>query len=204
MTPFFLGIAGGSGTGKSTLAFALIDKYPEQISVLHFDDYQKESGEIPMLHGFENWDHPEAIDFDKLVHDLNKLKKGEMITVDTWCDERLNSDYVHTKKRVPMKIQPKAVIILEGYLTFYKPEVREFLDLMLYFDAPEEIRNQRRTKLRDEHFEEYNKKVLRPMYNQYLEPTKQYVHHAIDITKFTKEELVLRVEKMLPFLKIDS
>ncbi|HDZ54572.1 MAG TPA: hypothetical protein ENI19_03815 [Candidatus Nealsonbacteria bacterium] len=204
MTSFFLGIAGGSGTGKSTLAFALMDKYPKQISVLHFDDYQKKSGEIPILHGFENWDHPEAIDFEELIHDLNTLKNGETITVFTWCDERLNPDYAHKKKRVPMEIQPKAVIILEGYLTFYKPEVREFLDLMLYCDAPEEIRNQRRTKLRDEHYEEYIEKILRPMYNQYLEPTKQYAHHVIDITQFTKDELVLRIEKMLPFLRLDS
>ncbi len=204
MTPFFLGIAGGSGTGKSTLAFALIDKYPEQVSVFHFDDYQKEKEEIPLLYGFANWDHPEAINFEKLIHDLNTLKNGEAIAVDTWCDERLNPDYANKKKRVPMKIQPKAVIILEGYLTFYKPEVRKFLDLMLYFDAPEEVRNQRRTKLRDEHYEEYIEKVLRPMHNQYLEPTKQYANHVIDITQFTKEELVLHVEKMFPFLKLDS
>ena len=109
MTPFVLGIAGGSGTGKSTLAFALMDKYPEQISILHFDDYQKVGEEIPLLHGFANWDHPEAVDFEKLVHDLNTLKNGEAITVGTWCDERVNPNFAHTKKRVPMQIQPKAL-----------------------------------------------------------------------------------------------
>ena len=200
MTPFVLGIAGGSGTGKSTFAFALMDKYPEQVSIFHFDDYQKVGEKIPLLYGFVNWDHPEAVDFEKLVHDLNTLKNGEAITVGTWCDERVNPNFAHTKKRVPMQIQPKALILLEGYLTLYKLEVRELLDLMLYFDAPEEIRNQRRTKLRDEHYEEYNTKVLRPMHNQYLEPTKQYAHHVINIIPFTKDELVLHVERMLPFL----
>lgn len=72
-----IGIAGGSGCGKSTLAYALKDHYPDQIEVVHFDDYQREEADVPLLGNMKNWDHPDAINFEKLHTDLSSLKKGK-------------------------------------------------------------------------------------------------------------------------------
>ena len=78
--PFIIGIAGASGSGKSTLATHIKKKYSEKVEVIHFDDYQKEEKEVPLLENMRNWDHPDAIDFEKLLNDIKKLKNKEEVT----------------------------------------------------------------------------------------------------------------------------
>ena len=79
MNHFFVGIAGGSGSGKSTLSYRLRDNFPDFIEVVHFDDYIKEDKDVPFLEGMRNWDHPDAIYFEKLYQDLLLLKEDQKI-----------------------------------------------------------------------------------------------------------------------------
>lgn len=173
MKPFIVGLAGGSGSGKSTLSYALEDKYPRQIVVINFDDYQFEDKEkISMYKGFRNWDDPECIEFDKLLKDLSDLKQGNFIVIRSWVS-RKNPDYKATGKRIAITIEPKPIIILEGYLALWQPKVRNLLDLMVYLEAPESTRLNRRDK--GEYTGDaqgYDEQVLKPMYLKYVAPTQ--------------------------------
>ncbi len=109
--PFFVGIAGGTGSGKSSLCFALEDKYPGKVGILHLDDYFKRKEEIPKLKGLINLDSPKALDFDQFIKDIKTLKKGESIVVQT-KSERHNPNY-RTKGKIPLKITPKPIMLVE-------------------------------------------------------------------------------------------
>ncbi len=123
-----IGIAGGSGSGKSTLAVALAKKYPEQIAVLHLDDYGAKKENIPMLNGFLNREHPDAIRFDDLHRDLHALQNGHAITVRT-KSELYNPGYtLEDDNKIEYTIEPKHIIIVEGYLVFHDTRIRDLMD----------------------------------------------------------------------------
>lgn len=192
MNPVFVGLAGGSGAGKSTVAFALVDKHPENITIVHLDDYHKKRESLPLMNGVPNWDHPDAINFEQLVSDLQTLKGGNPIIVRT-KNERFNPRAKEIG-RLPMEIVPKPIIILEGYLALYNPEVRKLLDCKIFLDAPHDIRVKRRTKLLTP---SYNEEILAPMHEQYVEPTKQYADYVIDVAPLSKEQLIAKVEQIV-------
>lgn len=193
-----VGIAGGSGTGKSTLAYALRDKYPDKIAILRFDDYQMEDERnAPMLEGFRNWDHPDCVDWEALLENLQSLENGDSITIPTW-GSRENPDYKITNVRIPITIDPKPVILIEGYLVLWHPGVRDSLDLKIYLEASEGIRVKRRNKLQDESHKGYEKKVLVPMHNKHLAPTKEYADYVFDTSEVDSKDLLSRVEQLLP------
>jgi len=87
-----IGMAGGSGSGKSTVAIALCKKYPEKFALLHLDDYFKKTEEVPKLEGFTNWESPESIRFDDLFKDIKSLSEGREIKVLT-KSELYNPNY---------------------------------------------------------------------------------------------------------------
>ncbi|HLC66169.1 MAG TPA: hypothetical protein VJK52_00850 [Candidatus Nanoarchaeia archaeon] len=188
-----IGLAGGSGAGKSAVAYALRDRYPEVISVLHLDDYHKAPIDIPQHQGKLNWDHPDAIDFQQLINDLSELHAGKIITVET-KNPKDNPDYHQTRTRVPITIAPKPVIILEGFLTLWHPEVRKLLDVSVYLDAPGELRLQRRTKFLDS---AYQDEVLLPMHASFIEPTKQYAQYIISIADKPLARVVEEFENVI-------
>ncbi len=127
-----VGIAGGSGCGKSTLAYGLQNDFPKKIEVVHFDDYQKKREEVPIYEGMSNWDHPQAINFDKLLEDLRNLKEGKEVDVLT-KSEKYNPDY-EEKGRIPFTLKPKPLILIEGYMILTDERVREFLDYKIFLD----------------------------------------------------------------------
>lgn len=193
--PFFVGIAGGSGSGKSTLAVALAKQYPDRIAIVHLDDYETPKSSIPMLDGFLNREHPDAIDFDALHRDLHALRNGEVITVRT-KSELYNPDYtLERNNKIEYIIEPKPIIIVEGYLVFHDHRIRDFMNLKLYLDMPIEESLQRRTKFKDE---AYFKTVLIPMHHQYIEPTKQYADLVIDVAHLDLNTIVQKVTSLLP------
>src|SRR6266404_3557580 len=118
MKPTFIGIAGGTGAGKSTLCAALMDKYPDKIGLMQLDDYFKPSAQAPKFEEHINWDHPDALYLNKLVEDLIELSQGKPIVINT-KNERLNPDYKKTEKRIPIKFQPKPIMLVEGYLVLF-------------------------------------------------------------------------------------
>lgn len=205
--PFILGLAGGSGSGKSTIAYALRDRHPDVISVLRFDDYQVEDEErVPMYEGFRNWDYPACIEFKKLVADLAALKNGQAITVCTW-GSRENPGYIKTRQRKEIVIQPTPVILVEGYLVLYDPGVRSLLDLSIYLEATDAERAKRRNKdavMQDAASKGYNERVLVSMHEKYVASTKSHADKVLNTSELGLEEAVGEVEGLLPSVNIGS
>ena len=192
-----VGIAGGSGSGKSTLAISLCRKYPQICALLHIDDYFKKSEDAPTLAGFTNWDHPDAIRFDDLYRDLLSLKSGNSITILT-KSELYNPGFDYTlRNKIEYTIEPKLVIILEGYLALYDERVRSLLDVKVYLDIPIEESTKRRSYNKFALDEKYYAEVLVPMHKQFVEPTKEYADVAIDVSNMTPEEVLQKIEPEL-------
>jgi uridine kinase len=185
MKPIFIGIAGGTGAGKSTLCAALVDRYPDEIGLIQLDDYFKPSAEIPRFEGHANWDHPDALFFDKLAGDLAKLSQGKAVIINT-KNERLNPHYKKTDKRIPVEFHPKPIMLVEGYLMLFDERVRKFLTTAIWLNVDHETRWARRVHFKSP---EYEEKVLRPMHEQFVEPTKQYAAHIIDVSDLSKEQV---------------
>lgn len=195
---FIIGIAGGSGSGKSTVAVSLSKKYPDKIALLHIDDYFKNKEQVPILKGFTNWDHPDSIDFKKIYRDLVSLKNGNSVKVFT-KSELYNPNYNHSlQNKIEYVIESKPVVILEGYLTLWDKMVRDMFDYKLYFDIPIEDSTKRRSMNKFILDQEYFSKVLLPMHKKYVEHTKIYTDLIIDVsTKSANEVLIILEEKIL-------
>jgi len=201
MISTFIAIAGGTGAGKSTVAFALQDKYPERIGIIHLDDWQKHGERrvaVPVLDGVQNWDHPNAIEWNELIGDLKKLQAGKTVSIQS-KNERLVKETERQVQeqitpRLPLEIKPKTVMILEGYLSLWDSRVRAMLDDSIFLEAHHSIRLKRRT-----HFinSEYETKILVPMHAQYVEPTKKFAKHVIDVTNLIKEEVFKKVDTIV-------
>ncbi len=199
MKPIFVGIAGGSGSGKSTLGFGLMDMFPNDIGLLQLDDYQRKREELSMVDGLPNWDDPAAINFTRLLEDINALEKGETINVQT-KSERFNPEYKE-KGRISFMIAPKRIMLLEGYLALWDKHVRSKLHSSIFLDLPDELRVRRRTKFIDP---VYIEKILLPMHHQYIEPTKQYATHIIEVGGKSKEKVLYEAKEFLVDLGIIS
>ncbi len=122
MKSFFIGIAGGSGTGKTALAKELKKHFGRKAKIFNFDKYQRFGEKLPELFGMKNWDCPGAIKWEKLEKDLVSLKKKA------------------------------GIFIIDGYLLFYKPKVRRLLDFRVFLTAGEKTRVKRRTKFKNEKY----------------------------------------------------
>ena len=189
----FIGITGGSGSGKTTLCNALKNKYPDKIEHISLDDYFKPSSEKPKVGDIINHDHPDSLYFGKLVDDLVKLSQGKSVVINT-KNEYLNPEFSKTKVKIPFEFYPRPIILVEGFLVLHDKRIRELLVTSIYLNAGHETRYSRRVHLKNE---EYEKKVIIPMHNQYVEPTKQYANHIIDISDLTKEQVLEKVEKII-------
>lgn len=198
MKPIFIGIAGGTGAGKSTLCTALMDKYPDKIGLIQLDDYFKPSAQVPKFGEHTNWDHPDALFLDKLANNLAELSQGKSVVINTKND-RLNPDYKKTDKRIPIEFQPKPIMLVEGYLVLFDERVRKFLTTSIWLDGDHETRWARRVHFK---YPEYEGKVLLPMHKQFAEPTKKYATHVIDVSDLSKEEVLEKADAIVKnFLK---
>ena len=197
MIPTLVAIAGGTGSGKSTLCYSLEKKFPIQIQVIHFDDYHKKSEDIPIHFGMQNWDHPDAINFNLLRNDLIRLKSSKQITIQT-KDRTINPNYKYTKARIPIKIKPKGIILIEGFMVLFDPKSREMYDETLFLKLDHQTRLKRRTKFLDI---EYEKRILIPMHEKYVESTTNFAEHIINVTNLSEKQLLSKVEKILGLTK---
>lgn len=198
MKPIFIGIAGGTGAGKSTLCTALMDKYPDKIGLIQLDDYFKPSAQVPKFEEHTNWDHPDALFLDKLSNDLTELSQGKSVIINT-KNERLNPDYKKTNKRIPVEFQPKPIMLVEGYLVLFDERIRKFLTTSIWLDVDHDTRWSRRVHFK---YPEYEEKVLLPMHKKYAEPTKQYAAQVIDVSNLSKEEVLGKADNIVKnFLK---
>ncbi|HID11990.1 MAG TPA: uridine kinase [Candidatus Latescibacteria bacterium] len=197
---YIAGIAGGTGSGKTTLAHALLDALgPERAVLLAQDSYYRDRAYLPRTAREEvNYDHPDAFDLALLIAHLKALKRGEPIL-------RIVYDY-RTHARAPSlgRVEPKEVVLLEGILVLAIPEVRETLDLKVFVDAPPDIRFIRRLqrdirergRTVDSVIRQYLATV-RPMHEQFVEPSKQYADLVVSGME-PAEEAVRKVLARIP------
>lgn len=185
-----LGIAGGSGAGKSTVSHALIDKKPDTFNVINLDDYHKRRDDknLPMLDGMINWDHPDIILWDDLIADVTKLRDGQTITIET-KSSHFNPNYAIHRQRIERTVTPPKILIVEGYLALYNPDLLKLFDKTFYLDIDHEARMARRDKNRLIARDDYTEKILIPMHEKYVEPTKSKAELVIDVTNMSVKDI---------------
>ena len=199
-------IAGGSGSGKSSVSYALVDTDPNTFEVLNLDDYQKVgyADDVPVVDGMRNWDHPDAIDWDMLRRDIGLLRAGHEVHLDTWA-HRSNPDFATTRLRVPRVVVPKPIIIVEGYLALHGA-IRDTYDYSFYLDLDEATRLERRRQARHGNDSlsgnpRYNDTILRPMHWQYVEPTKANADVVVGVADKTVRDIAQLILHQLGIAK---
>ena len=172
-----IGIAGGSGSGKTTVVKAITDQLQENVVVIPQDSYYKDlshyTEEQKRVH---NFDHPDSIDFDLLREQLLELKEGKEV-------EQPVYSYITCgrSKNETVRVRPADVIIVEGILIFTDPKLRDLMDIKIFVDADDDDRLMRvmardmveRGKTVEWVIERYSNTV-KPMYLQFIEPSKRY------------------------------
>ncbi|CAI3361217.1 uridine kinase [Enterococcus cecorum] len=175
--PIIIGVSGGSGSGKTSVSRAIFNNFPNHsIMMLEHDSYYKDQSHLSFEERLKtNYDHPFAFDTDLLIEHLEKLLNYETI-------EKPVYDYVaHTRSTETVIQEPKEVIILEGILILEDKRLRDLMDIKIYVDTDDDIRIIRRIKrdmvergrTLDSIIDQYLS-VVKPMYHQFIEPTKRY------------------------------
>ena len=175
--PLVIGIAGGTGSGKSTVARKVAEALTtSSVAFIDMDAYYRNFAHLPMPERKRvNWDHPEAFDVDLLVEHLDRLCDGQAIEKPTY-------DFVdHVRAAHTERVAPADVVVLDGILLFVDERVRERCDVKVYVDADADVRLIRRLRRDIEHrgrpFDEILEQYLtsvRPMHLQFVEPSKRY------------------------------
>ena len=174
MNTITIGIAGGTGSGKSTFTNRLKRYFGDRISVLYHDNYYKRQDDIPFEERVKvNYDHPDALETDLFVEHLRALKNGQTILCPVY-------DYtVHNRSDKVIEIKPSRIILVEGILVLYDPRVRDLLDIKVYVEADADERILRRV-LRDV---EERGRDLRGIINQYLTTVKPMHYLYVEPTR---------------------
>lgn len=172
-----IGIAGGSGSGKTTVVKAIKDRLKEDVVVIPQDAYYKDSSNLTdEQKRNQNFDHPDAIDWDLLCKQLGELKDGKTIQQPVYSYISCSRSKTET-----VRVDPADVIIIEGILIFTCKKLREQMDIKLFVDADDDDRLMRvmardireRGKNVEWVIERYSRTV-KPMYLQFIEPSKRY------------------------------
>ncbi|RMD93343.1 MAG: uridine kinase [Calditrichaeota bacterium] len=199
-----IGIAGGSGSGKTLVAKNIFSELgSDKVVILCQDSYYKDLSHLPPDERHkQNFDHPDAIDSELLIEHVKALLRGETIQQPIY-------DFVtHTRKKETVTIGPHTIVVLEGILILYNPELRDLMDIKIYVETDPDVRVLRRLKrdilergrTLESVIKQYEESV-RPMHLQFVEPSKRYAdiiipeggynRVAIDLIK-TKIEALLR------------
>ena len=181
-TPMLIGIAGGTGSGKSTFAEGLRSQFPDDITIIAYDNYYKPQDHLSMDERVKtNYDCPDALDTDLLIRHLRLLQNGQCVDVP-------NYDFcIHTRKAESTRLCPTPVIIVDGILTFHDERMREMFDIKIFADADADERILRRLRRDvtergrniDGVIEQYVSTV-KIMHGIYVEPTKKYADIIIN------------------------
>ena len=202
-----IGIAGGSGSGKTTVVKAITQQLEENVVVIPQDSYYKDlshyTEEQKRVH---NFDHPDSIDFDLLRQQLKELRDGKTV------EQPIYSYITCGRSEETLTVTPADVIIVEGILIFTDPKLRKLMDIKIFVDADDDDRLMRvmardiveRGKTVEWVIERYSNTV-KPMYLQFIEPSKRYAdiiipqggHNkvAIDVISATIEKSLVNCKK---------
>ena len=175
MSTLFIGIAGGTGSGKTTLTDHLSSHFGTDISVVHHDNYYKRQSCSYEDRCLTNYDHPDAFDTQRLIDDLKALKAGKSIHCPVY-------DFtIHNRTDETVEVQPTPVVIVEGILIFQSKELRELLDIKIFVETDADVRILRRAlrdvEQRGRSLESVVRQYLttvKPMHEQFVEPTRRY------------------------------
>ena len=196
-----IGIAGGTGSGKSTFTNRLKAAFGDQVVVLYHDNYYRARDDVPFEERKKiNYDHPDAFETELLLEQLKSLKEGRAIECPVY-------DYAqHNRSRQVLRIEPRPVVLLEGILVLADPRLRELLDIKIYVEADADERILRRVmrdvKERGRDIEGVVQQYLttvKPMHYLYVEPTRSLAdlvinsgrnETAFQVMKVTIEQLL--------------
>ena len=193
-----IGIAGGTGSGKTTITRRLIERFGGDVSVIHHDNYYKAHHDMPYEERARlNYDHPNAFDTDLLIRDLQRLKQGETIFCPVY-------DYsIHDRTDRTITVCPTRVIIVEGILIYESRELCREMDIKIYVDTDADVRILRRIvrDVRDrgrslESVIDQYLTTVKPMHEQFVEPSKRRADVIIPEGGQNKVALEMVVERV--------
>jgi len=198
-----VGVAGGTGSGKTTLVEALIERIGmKRIALLPHDAYYRDLSHLPLEERARvNFDHPDSLETELLAAHIQQLRAGGPIAMSQY-------DFVtHTRRQQRVVVEPRPVILVEGILIFVRPALRELLDIKLYVDTDADVRFIHRLQ-RD--IEERGRTVqlvieqylatVRPMHLEFVEPSKRYADLIIPkggLNVVALDMIVARIEAMV-------
>ncbi|AWG25513.1 uridine kinase [Flavobacterium kingsejongi] len=182
-----IGIAGGTGSGKTTVVQQIMNELPQtEVGIISQDSYYKANPNLSFdERALINFDHPRAIDFDLLTEHLKQLKAGNVV------DQPVYSFVTHNRTEDTVATHPRKVMIIEGILILANPELRDMFDIKIYVHADSDERLIRRLKRdiaeRGRDMEEVINRyqhTLKPMHEQFIEPTKAFADIIIPNDKY--------------------
>ena len=191
-----IGIAGGTGSGKTTVVQNVLSKISsDDVIVISQDNYYRDSSHLPFEERIQiNFDHPRSIDFELMTSDLKKLRAGKTI------EQPVYSFLTHSRTDETLITPPKNVVIVEGLLVLTDAELRKMFDLKIFVHADSDERLIRRIRRDiqergrdlDEVISRYQK-TLKPMHEQFIEPSKMYADIIIPNERKTRNDVAIDV-----------
>ena len=201
--PIVIGVAGGTGSGKTTVSRAILQRVgASRIAFLEHDSYYRELSHLSLEERRQvNFDHPDSLDNTLLIEHLDALCAGEAVDVPIY-------DFAHdTRKPEARRVQPQPVVLVEGILIFADKPLRERMDIKIYVDTDADLRFIRRIQrdIRDrgrsvESVVEQYLRTVRPMHLEFVEPSKRYADIIIPrggLNSIAIDMVVARIEGML-------
>jgi len=194
-----IGVAGGTGSGKTTVSQAILDRVGiDQIAYLQHDSYYRDRSQVPPDERVKtNFDHPDALESELLAHHLASLKAGQAIQVPVY-------DFTtHTRKARTVTVEPRKVILVEGILIFAEKALRELMDIKVFVDTDSDVRFIRRLqrditerrRTMESVIRQYTETV-RPMHLEFVEPSKRYADVIIPEGGFNLAAIDMLVAKV--------
>ncbi len=200
-----IGICGGTGSGKTTMAKQIVERLGVSCAnLIEQDSYYKNLASIPLDERRQaNFDHPASLDFDELISDLKGLKEGTTVEIPVY-------DFAsHTRTKESIELTPKPVTIVEGILIYTVPELREIMDIKVFLETASDTRLLRRIR-RD--IEERGRSLeqtlwqyettIRPMHHQFVEPAKE--HADIILPEGGQRDVLVNMLSALVTVELDK
>ena len=202
--PILIGITGGTGSGKSTIAREIYKKFGDQcIAMIEQDSYYKDQSHLSFDERIKtNYDHPDAFDTALIVEHLNMLLSQKAI------EKPIYDFQAHNRKVETIKLEPRDIVIVEGILILQEPDIRDLLNIKIYVDTDADVRIIRRLirdinergRTVDSVINQYLN-VVRPMHLQFTEPTKRYADIIIHEGGHNKVAIDIIVANIKQFLQ---
>lgn len=203
MNPVVVGVAGGTGSGKTTVAREILRRAgTDQISLIQHDAYYRDLSDLPLAQrAMQNFDHPDALDNQLLIAHLKQLKAGRAVEIPVY-------DFTtHTRTAETQRVGPHRVILVEGILIFADESLRQLMDVKIYVDTDADIRFIRRLERDIAERGRTMKSVIhqylatvRPMHQEFVEPSKRHADVIIPeggLNEVAMEMIAARIKALL-------